>query len=305
MEHLKKAHRRMAPCVWYGGKGLIYRKILPFISTGKVYVEPYCGMASLFWHLPKPYPIEVLNDLSGDVVNLFRVLQDRATFEDFKHRVVWTPYALDELRRALSYDGDDPVMKAWSFYVRVNMLVSGNIVGSGEGRWSRCLTSTGSMARNTSRWRKRMAMLDWWHDRLTRVQIENSDALEVIERWDSADTIFYLDPPYIHSTRKMVDAYAHEMGDDQHQALVNLLLVSKGKFVLSGYRNAIYKKLEQAGWNCIDFETKLTASVVKQGSDRTGRTETLWLSPSAKKNYAQPLLAEGLWEGLQKRGQDG
>ena len=46
-----------------------------------------------------------------------------------------------------------------------------------------------------------------------RVQIENAPALEVIARYDSLETLFYCDPPYVHETRGDTKAYAHEMTD--------------------------------------------------------------------------------------------
>jgi DNA adenine methylase len=56
---------------------------------GKPYCEPYMGAASLFFARP-PAPVEVLNDLDGDLVNLFRCLQDKTTFEELKHRIRYT-----------------------------------------------------------------------------------------------------------------------------------------------------------------------------------------------------------------------
>ena len=87
-----------------------------------------------------------------------------------------------------------------------------------------------------------------------RVQIEHDDFRKIIERYDTPETFFYLDPPYVHSTRKQGE-YRYEMTDEDHCQLVDMLLSIKGKAMLSGYQNEIYKKLEKYGWKRLDFET--------------------------------------------------
>ena len=94
----------------------------------------------------------------------------------------------------------------------------------------------------------RLSMLDTWRWRLMMVQIDCRDALEVIRYWDSPDTLFYVDPPYINETRKTLNAYAHEMSTEQHKELVKLLLGIKGKAVVSGYEHPLYSPFAQAGW---------------------------------------------------------
>jgi len=82
---IPKPNRVMAPVTWYGGKGNIVKKIIPHIPEGYPYVEPYCGAASVFWHLSPPRKVEVLNDIYGEIINLFRVLQNPETFEELAH----------------------------------------------------------------------------------------------------------------------------------------------------------------------------------------------------------------------------
>ncbi|RMD57691.1 DNA adenine methylase [Candidatus Parcubacteria bacterium] len=286
LDHIATPARPMAPCQWYGGKGNIANRIVPLLPPGQVYVEPYCGMASVFWHLPQPYPVEVLNDLNGDIVNLFRCLQDPERFERFKHRITWTLYSLDEFRRALEIlkTSDDPDERAWAFFVAHNQGFSGR--ASKEGNWSRVFVSDRSMAHNTNKWRGRIKLLQHWHDRLTRVQIDNRDALEVIRYWDSEKTVFYIDPPYILGTRVDGKAYEHECEDEHHQQLVEMLLGIEGSAVLSGYDNEIYHKLEDAGWERHEFHTVCHAAAKRRGSKLRGegaamqhaaRTEVCWV----------------------------
>ena len=77
--------------------------------------------------------------------------------------------------------------------------------------------------------------------RLRGVMIENIDALEIIERFDGPDVLFYVDPPYVMSTRMdKRERYGYEMNDDDHLVLLEKLRSLRGMVVLSGYRSNIY-----------------------------------------------------------------
>ena len=261
------------------------KRLLPLLPDGHVYVEPYCGMASLFW-TKTPSPVEVLNDLDGEIINLFRVLQNPATFSEFFHRMLFTPYSYAEFCRALEYTGDNPVMRAWAFYVLHNQGFNGK--GSSPGDWSRVFVSAHHMAQTTSKWRGRMTQLAVWHDRLTRVQIDQRDALDVIKYWDSADTVFYVDPPYIAATRAKGsrNKYRHEATDDHHVRLVDLLCGIQGQAMVSGYDAEKYRLLEDAGFQRYEFDTAAYSAGRVRGSNLRGigaatenasRTEVVWV----------------------------
>ena len=79
--------------------------------------------------------------------------------------------------------------------------------------------------------------------RLQRVQLESLPALQVIRKYDSAETLFYVDPPYMHSTRGDANGYRYEMTDDEHAELADALKSCKGKVALSGYRNGKMDKM--------------------------------------------------------------
>ena len=288
LDRIARPNRVMAPIRYFGGKGIIAPRILPYLPDGRIYVEPFCGAASLFWH-QRPHPVEVLNDLDGEVINLFRVLQDEDLFLKFRHKVIWTPYSLDEFRRAIAYRGDDPLMWAWAMYVAHNQGFGG-IIGETEGAWGRAFVSSRGMAYTASIWRGRMRSLDSFHDRLTRVQLDNRDALQVIRYWDSPETVFYLDPPYTSGSRMNKAVYRHEMTDEQHRALVEVLLRIEGSAMLSGYADAIYEPLNEAGWDRIEIETVCHAAGKVRGSGLQGadsalkkvpRTEVLWIKKNA------------------------
>jgi len=281
-----------APIQWFGGKGNMLAKLVPLVPPGgRPYVEPYMGAASLFF-ARDPAPVEVLNDLNGDLVHLFRCLQDRTMFDDLRHRLMWTPYARAEFCRALdllAHGTDDPVLRAWAFFVVHNQGVSGEL--RSPGGWSRSLHTTyGGMAHTTNRWLMRLSMLDAWHWRLMRVQLDQRDALEVIRYWDTPDTVFYCDPPYHPETLADDRGYSVRPDAAHHVALVATLLACQGAVVLSGYAHADYRPLTDAGWECVSFETACHAAVRGRGSGLQGlgaarakvpRVEVVWRNPRA------------------------
>ena len=127
------------------------------------------------------------------------------------------------------------------------------------------------MAGAVSRWLGAVEGLPEIAQRLQRVQIENAPALEVIKRYDTPKTLFYLDPPYVHGSRGDVSAYGHEMTDEDHRDLVHMLSRIEGRAVLSGYRSSLYDELF-ADWYRVDAPEKLC------NSSKEKRTESLWMN---------------------------
>jgi len=269
---------------WFGGKGNLCRTIAKYLPHGRVYCEPYGGAASmLFWI--KPRPVEVYNDLDDRLINLCRVLQNAEKSEALISRLELTLYSRAEFAKALDIMhgkiGDD-VNRAWAFFVVQNQGVSMDVCKT-PGDWSRAFVESRGMARNVARWIRRVSLLPSIIERFKRVQVDNRDALEVIRYWDSPDTVFYLDPPYVASTRKSGE-YVHECDDDHHEELVDLLLTIKGKAMISGYSNELYNRLDQR-YERREIKTACHAAVCgrESGLQGTGsamakvpRTEVIW-----------------------------
>jgi len=138
-------------------------------------------------------------------------------------------------------------MRAWAFFVAKNQGVSVSSIAQSVGSWAWAFTSDGGMADNTNRWLMHLSMLDAWHWRLLRVQIDNRDAIEAIRCWDNAEAVFYIDSPYHPDTRVKKVAYASEPDNGHHERLVETLLGVQGAVVLSGYAHPAYWPLEGAG----------------------------------------------------------
>jgi DNA adenine methylase len=122
-----------------------------------------------------------------------------------------------------------------------------------------------------SRWVGGIDALEEIAHRLLRVQIENRPALDVIRLYDSPQTLFYCDPPYVHSTRGDAKAYGFELNDEEHATLAEALNQIRGKAALSGYR---CDKMDTwyEGWNRFDAPVKKTHSV------KQIRQECLWMN---------------------------
>lgn len=255
---------------YYGGKWRVGSWIIDQFPDHTCYVEPFAGGASVLLQKP-PSRIEVMNDLNDDVINFFDMLRDKP--EQIIRAILLTPYAREELRRARKAEPtDDPIERARRFYVRCWQSY-----GSGTGK-----SSTGWRFQIGTGDNSRASAIGSWNDtqhlwavaeRLKQVQIEHDDAFKVIERYDSPETLFYLDPPYVHSTRyhdSVSKGYSHEMEDQDHRALAAQLVGLKGMVIISGYPSALYEELF-AGWKCISKES-LDVNAKAQ-------TECLWLSP--------------------------
>jgi DNA adenine methylase len=257
---------------------------------GKPYCEPFMGAASLFFARP-PAPVEVLNDTDDDLVNLFRCLQDKDTFDELAHMLRYTLYARAEFGEAieiLKNNAEDKIKRAWAFFVLLNQNFGGirNITNTNS--WGKAFISKRGCAATINAWLMRLTMLEDWHKRLLMAQIDNRDALEVIKYWDSNDTVFYLDPPYIHDTMKSKNVYNQELNNDYHKNLVQVILDCKGTVVLSGYDHEIYKPLIEAGWNCTQYNTACYSTCKTRNSKLQGKNPILQRVPRIECVYSNP-----------------
>lgn len=257
---------------YYGGKQRIVSKIIPHIPQHTVFVEPFCGGATVFFAKPWPnvgntgHYREVINDTNGDVVNFFRVLQDPDTANELIRRLSFTPYSHEEHRRAKNITTDDPVERAWAFYVNVQMSFA-NQPGCGWG-FNKC-------GRNSAGgWLNRHKLGDYVQ-RMDGVFIENVPALDCIRKWDSPQTFFYCDPPYPKTNQGHYGGYTAQ----DFQDLVDTLDQCDGSFILSNYHQP--EATIPDDWQVVEIETRMSAAHAKDGT-RGKRTEVLWIRDARK-----------------------
>ncbi|MGH9860540.1 MAG: DNA adenine methylase [Candidatus Acidiferrales bacterium] len=219
---------------WYGGKFSHLDWLRPLLPPCHHYCEPFAGSAAVLLNRA-PSAVETYNDLDGEIVNFFRVLRDQQ--EKLVQAICLTPFSREEFALACKLDSALPDLeRARRFYVRARQVRTGLAQTASIGRWANCKnTSRQGMSGVISRWLGAVEDLPEIASRLLRVQIENRPAVDVIHLYDSKETLFYCDPPYVHTTRGDSKAYGHEMSDGEHVALSKALNCVKGKVAISNY----------------------------------------------------------------------
>jgi len=256
---------------WYGGKFSHLDWLLPKLPECHHYCEPYSGSAAVLINR-QPSPVETYNDIDGDVVNFFKVLRDEP--DALSRAIALTPFSREEFHRAITdpTDGATDLEIARRFYVKARQARTGLAQTATLGRWANCKdTSRAGMSGVVSRWLGGVDALPEIGGRLLRVQIENRPAVDVIRLYDSRDTLFYCDPPYVHTTRGDSKAYGFEMDETEHRTLAKTVNACKGKVAVSGYRSTLYDKLFK-GWRRFDAPEKTVHSV------KQTRQECLWMN---------------------------
>lgn len=260
---------------YFGGKWKIAPWIISHFPPHRIYVELFGGGASVLLRKPRCYA-EVYNDLDSEIVDTFRCFQQY--FGPLSHRLRNTPFAREEYD--LAYEAtEDPVERAARVIVRSWMGFGNSAQRAGGKTGFQSMTEiTGSS--KASQWATYLDVLEQFHDRFMGITIENRNALEVIDQQDTAQTLFFADPPYVPTTRKSGE-YKYEMTLEDHVALCGRLQAVKGMVILCGYENEIYDGL---GWEKHKY---LTTSMA---SRENARTEVIWLNPAAAKSQVQQSL---------------
>ncbi len=249
---------------YHGGKWMLAPWIIQHFPPHRIYVEPYGGGASVLLRKARCYA-EVYNDLDGEIVNLFRVLRDQG--DELRRLVELTPYAREEFIQ--SYEPTECHMeRARRTLVRAAMGF-GSASATGQPTGFRA-DSNRSGTTPAHDWKNYPDTMHLVIDRLRGVVIENKDALGVMKGMDTVDTLHYVDPPYVQSTRNSnSQSYRFEMSDDDHRSLAETLSSLKGKVVLSGYPSPLYDEL-YGGWH------QVTKAACANGKSK--RTEILWFN---------------------------
>ncbi|MCG7406752.1 DNA adenine methylase [Paenibacillus sp. ACRRX] len=233
------------------------------------YLEPFFGSGAIFFN-KEPSLLETINDLDGDVVNLFRIIRDRS--EELSHLIQWTPYSREEYYTA--YEAiEDELERARRFLVRCWMARGAKT--SDRTGWRHIIDHNGP--RPVKQWNEMPDKLLAVTDRLKGVQLEQQPAVKLIERHNREDVLIYADPPYILSTRNN-RMYRHEMTEDDHLELLEALDTHSGPVLLSGYDHPMYNDILKH-WK---RETRTA-----QAEGGRIRTEVLWINPVAAQQAGQ------------------
>lgn len=235
------------PISYYGGKQKLVTKILPLIEKNKhrLYCEPFIGGGAIFFSKP-PSEVECINDTNKELINFYHILQNRFVelermvkvtlhsrgLHDDAHVVYNKPHLFDEVKRA------------WAVWVLSTQSFSSIMDGSWgfdkkEGTTTRKITN------------KRNEFSEQYAIRLQNVQLECADALYIIKSRDTAETVFYCDPPYYNSDCGHYDGYSEQ----DFENLLKLLAIVQGRFILSSYPSKLLTQYTKAnGWHFQAFE---------------------------------------------------
>lgn len=204
---------------WLGGKRRLADKLIPLFPPHDCYVEVFAGGAALYFLRPMPAQTEVLNDINGDLVNLYRVVQHH--LEEFVRQFKW---ALSSRQIFKWQQQTDPVtltdiQRAARFYYLQQHAFGGKVDGQNFG------TATTGPAINLCRIEEQLSAA---HLRLSGTYVENLPWQEVMRRYDRSHTFFYCDPPYWQT-----EGYGVEFGFEQYQALAKFMRSCSGRVMVS------------------------------------------------------------------------
>ena len=260
-----------SPLRYHGGKTYLAKQIVALMPPHTRYCETHFGGGAVLFTKDPEGISEFANDINGELTNFWQTLQCPLKYQIFQRYLEAIPLSTVEFKLALEGREAGDVARACDFFVRNRQSRQ----GLGESYCTPTSRTRRGMNENVSAWLNAVEGLPEVHARLRRVEVRNQDAREFIQQLDSESTLFYVDPPYLPSTRSSKEAYGqHEMTEQQHETLLHVLHRIKGKFLLSGYKSAMYEKFAAvANWWRVEWDIDNKAS---SKSTKPTATECVW-----------------------------
>lgn len=253
-----------APFAYPGSKARSLNHLLEIIPYDKVYVEPFGGTGILLLNRRKS-KVECFNDRHSGITDFYLCMQDPKKLEVLKtriHNIVHSREIFNKYRE--SWTTASSIDRAFMWYYMV--MYSFGRIGRNFGR----ATNSGSL----KALRDYIPSFHPVHERLKNVQIENRDAFKLIQEFDSVETVFYLDPPYIES-----DAGCYKHSFNKHEELLDLIFSLDGYVAISGYSNELYDSQpwdDEHEWESLVTLDDRSNKAGKYKS-RSTNTEKLWI----------------------------
>lgn len=250
---------------YHGSKKRIAAWIIQHMPSHHSYLEPYFGGGAVLF-AKRPAPVETVNDLDGEVVNFFRVIQNPESREKLQEWIIYTPYARQVYDEIIRNVPEDPVGRAACFAVKC--MMSQGFRMNGDCGWKKDIYGR-EKAYVVKYWNELPESIACMATRLKQVQIENYPALELIKKYNHENVLMYLDPPYVTETRGGRKNYNHEMTDRDHMELLEAIVESRAKIIISGYDCELYD-FYLGNWK--------KAKIAARTQDNRKRTETIWIN---------------------------
>lgn len=256
---------------WIGGKSRLIDKILQYVPEHDVFVDVFGGSGTVI--LSKPLvKINVYNDIDGDLANFFRVLRNK--YNELEQKMKFFLYSRrdwEEYTKEIKNGGfiGDDVERAYKFFMQVNLSFNGN----------RESFKVGGVEKNEVIEIERLVEnLEKAAKIFQKCMVENQDFEYVMRRYDSQDTFFYCDPPYVLETRHG-EYYKHEMDTAEQERFLRVCLDMQGKVMISGYNHDLYDSFLK-DWHKVEIPFYTAADRGK----RKERIEVLWVNYEPQKN---------------------
>lgn len=238
--------------------------IISFFPEHHSYLEAFFGSGAVLFNKPRSN-IETVNDLDGNVVNLFEWIKKDP--ERLAHEIYYTPYARQVYEDAFAAVPEDSFERAVNFYIRMNMGHGFRTNGEKVG-WKNDVQGR-EKAYAASDWVNLPEKILQAAERLRGVQIENRPALELIPRFNYKNVLVYLDPPYMPGVRHGKQ-YKHEMYDEKsHMELLEAAKAHKGPVLISGYDTKLYSDM-LCGWH--------REETIRYSQTCSRKREVLWMN---------------------------
>jgi len=241
------------PAPYMGGKRNLATRLCALIDATphKAYIEPFVGMGGVFLRRSRRPSAEIINDLSGDVANLFRIV--RRHYQPLVDELAFLPASRDEFERQLRLDPEalTDIERAVRFLYVQRLAFGGRVHGRTFG-----VRKEQSSRIQLGRLRAELKALS---RRLEPVTIERLPYQDVIRRYDRAGALFYLDPPYDETA-----GYGVDFGRDQYVAMAAQLATIAGSFIMS-INDTPFIREAFAAFDIQEVETTWTLSSAAAG----------------------------------------
>lgn len=264
IDEVAKYVNTQSPLIWFGGKCRIAKKLIELMPKHRTYVEPFGGAAHVLIQ-KKPSPVEVYNDINSDVVNFLMVVREDANL--FYNAIATLPYSreLYESWKKTPAPNDYFERAVRWFYINRS-----GISGSHKGRtggWRHGINHN-----TVGTYRSSCELIKPLCNRLLKVNIESKDFRDIIQKYDSPNTFFYVDPPYVGREYR----YDGDFSQQDHIELAELLNNIKGKAMLSYYDNTLLNLYSK--WCRVEFDSYRYSEFVKEGECKSKTKEIVLMN---------------------------
>lgn len=247
---------------WIGGKRRLADRLIPLFPPHECYVEVFCGGAALYFLRPVPADCEVLNDINGDLVSLYRVLQHH--LEEFVRQFKWalSSRQVFEWQKITRPETLTDIQRAARFYYLQQHAFGAKVQGQNYGT-----VTNGVAGINLCRIEETLSAA---HLRLSGTNVENLPWHECIERYDREHTFFYMDPPYWQC-----EGYGVPFEFENYERMASLMRTMKGKAMVSINDHPDIRKAFD-GFNMLELDIKYTLQKGSQSKTSGELVITNW-----------------------------